>query len=326
MLFQSTPSTRRETGGKVPKLRRFHISIHSLHTEGDGNTHLRNILPVHFNPLPPHGGRLRRTGIQNRAEHFNPLPPHGGRLRGEGVRLWTGQFQSTPSTRRETVRQPLRYIPAAISIHSLRMEGDGICNAHCLFAAVFQSTPSAWRETEWISTGEAHLIISIHSLRMEGDRFDAAYHLQFAYFNPLPPHGGRPFHSGHHRIHTGISIHSLRMEGDVETVSGGAAGRLFQSTPSAWRETALARVIYPPPISIHSLRMEGDREISRIVIRSRYFNPLPPHGGRQRNDFSDIYHSHISIHSLRMEGDQGNSADYRGIMEFQSTPSAWRET
>ena len=33
-------------------------------------------------------------------------------------------FQSTPSTRRETVRQPLRYIPAAISIHSLHTEGD----------------------------------------------------------------------------------------------------------------------------------------------------------------------------------------------------------
>ena len=125
--------------------------------------------------------------------------------------------------------------------------------------------------------------------------------------------------------------------------------KTFQSTPSVWRETDTIIPIYldgsisihslrmegdrskegyipPPPISIHSLRMEGDREISRIVIRSRYFNPLPPHGGRQRNDFSDIYHSHISIHSLRMEGDQGNSADYRGIMEFQSTPSAWRET
>ena len=146
-----------------------------------------------------------------------------------------------------------------------------------------------------------------------------------------------------------ISIHSLRMEGDLFTPDTTEFTLEFQSTPSAWRETSkqcpeappagyfnplpphggrpLWLGLYtPPPISIHSLRMEGDREISRIVIRSRYFNPLPPHGGRQRNDFSDIYHSHISIHSLRMEGDQGNSADYRGIMEFQSTPSAWRET
>ena len=81
-----------------------------------------------------------------------------------------------------------------ISIHSLRMEGDGICHAHRLFAAVFQSTPSVWRETQlgdqmsayiafqstpsvWRETLLAVSIelisdISIHSLRMEGDPVD----------------------------------------------------------------------------------------------------------------------------------------------------------
>ena len=95
------------------------------------------------------------------------------------------------------------------------------------------------------------------------------------------------------------------MEGDLFTPDTTEFTLEFQSTPSAWRETSKQCPEAPP---------------------AGYFNPLPPHGGRQRNDFSDIYHSHISIHSLRMEGDQGNSADYRGIMEFQSTPSAWRET
>ena len=57
--------------------------------------------------------------------------------------------------------------------------------------------------------------------------------------------------------------------------------RIFQSTPSAWRETILP--IYmkiTALISIHSLRMEGD--FLPICIWIVWF---------------------ISIHSLRMEGD-----------------------
>ena len=34
----------------------------------------------------------------------------------------------------------------------------------------------------------------------------------------------------------------------------------------------------------------------------------------------------ISIHSLRVEGDVDLSLDANGDNEFQSTPSAWRET
>ena len=103
---------------------------------------------------------------------------------------------------------------------------------------------------------------------------------------------------------------------------------LFQSTPSAWRET----------LNLRFRKRTGPD-----------FNPLPPHGGRQAR--GGCYHScdRISIHSLRMEGDvaaaidilRGNTisihslrmeGDYRCTIckrmdcAFQSTPSAWRET
>ena len=57
-----------------------------------------------------------------------------------------------------------------------------------------------------------------------------------------------------------ISIHSLRMEGDVEETRPVFPRDIFQSTPSAWRETANAMGIgnAAASISIHSLRMEGD--------------------------------------------------------------------
>ena len=123
--------------------------------------------------------------------HFNPLPPHGGRRR------------SCESG----------HLPEIISIHSLRMEGDGFRN------------PVFHRHT-----------ISIHSLRMEGDFHRRRNHIDQHDFNPLPPHGGRLMENLHLRC-----------------------TKVFQSTPSAWRETLLVHingVLFV--ISIHSLRMEGD--------------------------------------------------------------------
>ena len=100
----------------------------------------------------------------------------------------------------------------------------------------FQSTPSAWRETTstaclcsniFISIHSlrmegdlrsfcrlAHWNISIHSLRMEGDDWRRQRRLFWAHFNPLPPHGGR------------LLPRAMRSQVSI-----------FQSTPSAWRET-----------------------------------------------------------------------------------------
>ena len=49
------------------------------------------------------------------------------------------------------------------------------------------------------------------------------------------------------------------MEGDVNTIAKIAEWGVFQSTPSAWRETRIDKNYQPITfISIHSLRMEGD--------------------------------------------------------------------
>ena len=101
---------------------------------------------------------------------------------------------------------------------------------------------------------------------------------------------------------------------------------LFQSTPSAWRETCIDKnkpkgniisihslrmegdtssgYAFPGKyISIHSLRMEGDLPPMPIPCNSAYFNPLPPHGGRHLSKSAAV-----------------------SARSFQSTPSAWRET
>ena len=102
--------------------------------------------------------------------------------------------------------------------------------------------------------------ISIHSLRMEGDRWICRSVSALFHFNPLPPHGGRRRIEWVAAFLCGISIHSLRMEGDQNDFFAAFLEYVFQSTPSAWRETYV--YCYHPAvkskISIHSLRMEGD--------------------------------------------------------------------
>ena len=164
-----------------------------------------------------------------------------------------------PHGGRRAFRKGSGYI-RTISIHSLRMEGDLTVCVLQSTSNIFQSTPSAWRETGWQDLVGDPFPISIHSLRMEGDHTSGTSLWKSPYFNPLPPHGGR-------RVHTVVEPYVL----------------LFQSTPSAWRETACSGSCAGGfVISIHSLRMEGDlRMILGILLYPTNFNPLPPHGGRR---------------------------------------------
>ena len=105
-----------------------------------------------------------------------------------------------------------------------------------------------------------------------------AYH-----FNPLPPHGGRRPKKGHKKI----------------------PPNLFQSTPSAWRETRIYNVdFYILPL----------------------FQSTPSAWRETMRTITSPNNKHISIHSLRMEGDHKHDGKHKGLFTFQSTPSAWRET
>ena len=140
------------------------ISIHSLRMEGDTPTVTTPATRRHFNPLPPHGGRLkycthdveqliisihslRMEGDQvwkNQHlfnSHFNPLPPHGGRrCLTQQQQNYVFAFQSTPSAWRETTGIWLIRCERAISIHSLRMEGDSKTAQESVFHFAYPCT------------------------------------------------------------------------------------------------------------------------------------------------------------------------------------------
>ena len=146
------------------------------------------------------------------------------------------KFQSTPSAWRETVTLVAFCETPLISIHSLRMEGDCEVTDNSDRAFSFQSTPSAWRETN-----SAVMLVSFdfnfNPLPPHGGRpNDVLTFAPFSYFNPLPPHGGRLpnsesivgiCHFNPLPPHGGRRISCFDMSFIL----------IFQSTPSAWRET-----------------------------------------------------------------------------------------
>ena len=257
-------------------------------------------------------------------------------------------FQSTPSVWRETsnLKTGKRY--SAISIHSLRVEGDLALLSRRARTCHFNPLPPCGGRPGVICPEKVAIGISIHSLRVEGDP-----------------------DSRTDRVLIAISIHSLRVEGDSPRRQLAGCNFLFQSTPSVWRETRWqGQLVIVDGISIHSLRVEGDpdsrtdRVLIAISIHSLrvegdsprrqlagcnfLFQSTPSVWRETRWQGQLVIVDGISIHSLRVEGDpvRSNSAAHGHYFNplppcggrrlpfshsvtkrrFQSTPSVWRET
>ena len=208
--------------------------------EGDGGLHSVVVLTewISIHALRVEGDRHPLTRFRDRW-HFYPRPPGGGRPRGNFHGLYIEIFLSTPSGWRATrafhtvTRRSDYFYPrppgggrqldgaskgygAAISIHALRVEGDGTMmrffpstNSHFYprppgggrlvvatgqaTVVAFLSTPSGWRATVSMSLCEKRSF----------------------YFYPRPPGGGRPSPIPQ-------TVHQEE----------------FLSTPSGWRATA----------------------------------------------------------------------------------------
>ena len=168
----------------------------------------------------------------------------------------------------------------AISIHTLRVEGDACTRQSRPSGALFQSTPSAWRVTMNLP-----LLLTDFVFQSTPSAWRVTSGTPFATV-------GTPL----------ISIHTLRVEGDGYFWLAAPGIHLFQSTPSAWRVTIALAILVPSlefqstpsawrvtnlsdakkkaeNISIHTLRVEGDRLCNCSVSCLHNFNPHPPRGG-----------------------------------------------
>ena len=146
------------------------ISIHSLRMEGDSRHCACGRSQLHFNPLPPHGGRLPFSNRRFTDSTFQSTPSAWRETHWHNGQSITRQFQSTPSAWRET---PF-FRPTTIGTSHFNPlsphGGRRFSFVRIPTTIAFQSTPSAWRETGTLVAKKSTI----------------------AYFNPLPPHGGRP--------------------------------------------------------------------------------------------------------------------------------------
>ena len=200
----------------------------------------------HFNPLPPHGGRLRAPYHHQLSVLFQSTPSAWRETLRTAPKSWRNTiFQSTPSAWRETYTNAGTSTRQCISIHSLRMEGD--YRWTCIRHSYFHFNP-----------------LPPHG----GRRYTCIPYLQDFHFNPLPPHGGRQIRNGIWCGFIVISIHSLRMEGDPDLPCHRSLHPTQISIHSLRMEGdgRLIAVIVDMLISIHSLRMEGDDRIRATLF------------------------------------------------------------
>ena len=197
----------------TPALRRT-ISIHSLRVEGDliNAMHL-NTSKISIHSLRVEGDWYAFVRLFVSGLHFNPLPPCGGRPLFASIRVPHFVFQSTPSVWRETALPKHRERRRPISIHSLRVEGDQMFSFGSQPIKHFNPLPPCGGRRK-DSVAMCYIVdISIHSLRVEGDmpciipaqRYRISIH-------SLRVEGDTMAHSKCYGID--ISIHSLRVEGD----------------------------------------------------------------------------------------------------------------
>ena len=126
LVFLSTPSGWRAT--LVPRADRRRRGHFYPRPPGGGRHSILITTPRwkrNFYPRPPGGGRLSTSTPIWRSLYFYPRPPGGGRLAG-------GEFPN---------------LPAGISIHALRVEGDLFIWRIKSINQLFLSTPSGWRAT-----------------------------------------------------------------------------------------------------------------------------------------------------------------------------------
>ena len=144
-----------------------------------------------------------------------------------------------------------------ISIHSLRVEGDGGERFNVMLRTAFQSTPSVWRETRYTLSSP-----------------------------PCAPFQSTP--SVWRETSSDMEMSRWRTFQSTPSVWRETRPRIvkkwidpFQSTPSVWRETHKTPEIYRVcDISIHSLRVEGDESPEPFKLRI----PISIHSLRVEGD------------------------------------------
>ena len=170
-LFLSTPSGWRAT----KSMSRTTKSAYHFYPRPPGggrrfHCFIVSSVSCHFYPRPPGGGRLIHTQEKQQTSDFYPRPPGGGRPDLGRRDMPSTLFLSTPSGWRATAKNGTLFYLHSISIHALRVEGDGRnARRRAILASYFYPRPPGGGRRVPVHILRDHVQISIHALRVEGD-------------------------------------------------------------------------------------------------------------------------------------------------------------
>ena len=217
-------------------------------------------------------------------------------------------FQSTPSARRATFEEALRFLRQLISIHALREEGDPSARTAQLWGGNFNPRPPRGGRQKGICAGTffdnfnprpprggrpgsfgtfstTFVFQSTPSARRATAQLNSSKH-ERQHFNPRPPRGGRHHARGREAGHQDFNPRPPR---------GGRPASNVCVTPRkhisihALREEGDTRRSTTSAgssrISIHALREEGDGRERGGLNATQHFNPRPPRGGRLIHEY-----------------------------------------
>ena len=214
------------------------------------------------------------------------------------------KFLSTPSGWRATPPTSGTASASRISIHALRVEGDGKAKRHYNHRQRFLSTPSGWRATA-VNIYRLVICVDFYPRPPGGGRQVNTLHLYSSTdFYPRPPGGGR----------LGVARDVSRLVDFYPRPPGGGRPPRppsfvtvpgFLSTPSGWRATTLVGQEMTASFLFLSTPSGWRATIYQKHIKQTAidFYPRPPGGGRRHRASRD-------------------SQEYK----FLSTPSGWRAT
>ena len=153
----------------------------------------------------------------------------------------------------------------------------------------FQSTPSAWRETEQRGKKLCRVLFQSTPSAWRETHYRRRRCRCASNFNPLPPHGGRP--SVRKIIFRRCHFNPLPPHGGRLCLQATPRPcQAFQSTPSAWRETAKLhrKAFFISPILVQSCK-KGCKRLHSAPEKMVFFEK------REKNLVRNLQHLSVRL-------------------------------
>ncbi len=230
-----------------------------------------------FRSAPPHGGRLRKFGLENSIDLFRSAPPHGGRHADTVAFLHREGFDPRPRTGGDN-RHVERHVHQGVSIRA-PARGATARPGACVPDGRFRSAPPhGGRRGEW--DDETGTLLFRSAPPHGGRRRARAWRGHASRFDPRPRTGGDPCHRWEPLADGAVSIRAPARGATRYRQATAEEARVFRSAPPHGGRRARGRTPSADARFDPRPRTGGDKPPKLHAFAVAQFRSAPPHGGR----------------------------------------------